>query len=218
MKLKTLALFTFICALFVSCSKDRVTASGDKTSEVRNPGQFSGINTNGTNPIYINYGTEFKVELKGSGNLLPYFKTTLMSSTLYLGYEKANVQHDDVEIYVTLPGIKKVATGGNSKIYIQGSFPATDYFRLSISGSGEVTVNDYFDSDKVLIDISGDGRADLQKINCKKAEVDISGRGEAKVKVQDKLKADISGSGKIYYFGNPEVDADISGTGKVIKF
>ncbi|MNK09399.1 hypothetical protein D3C87_273580 [compost metagenome] len=217
MKLNTLTLFTLISMLFVSCSKDRITASGDKTTALRTPGQFSGINTNGTNPVYITYGTEFKVELKGSGNLLPYFKTTLMSSTLYLGYEKANVQHDDVEVYITLPAIKKVAIGGTSKINIEGPFPATDYFRLSISGTGEIAVKDAFESAEVSIDISGDGKADLQKISCKKAEVDISGKGEAKVKVQDKLKADISGSGKIYYIGNPEVDADINGLGKVIK-
>ncbi|WEK21182.1 MAG: DUF2807 domain-containing protein [Candidatus Pedobacter colombiensis] len=216
--MKTLTLSTLIIILFASCSKERITANGDKITEVRTLGQFIGVNTNGTNTIHINYGTEFKVELSGSNNLLPYFKTNVMSSTLYLGYEKANVQHDDVEVYITLPVIKKVAIGGASHVNIEGPFLTTDYFRSSISGTGEVIIKDLFESDEVSIDISGDGKADLQKINCKKAEIEISGKGEASVKVKDKLKASISGSGKIYYIGDPEVDASISGSGKVIKF
>lgn len=215
--MKVLISFTLISILFIGCSKDRLTASGDKTTETRFPGEFTGLNASGSNPVHITYGTAFKIELKGSGNLLPYFKTKIMSSTLYLGYEKASVQQDDVEVFITLPVIKKLAISGKSTVDIEGSFAATDYFRLSISGTGHAIVKDAFESDEVLIDISGSGKADLQKISSKKAEVNISGKGDAIVKVQDKLKARISGSGKIYYTGDPEVDAELSGSGKVIK-
>jgi hypothetical protein len=216
--MKILTLFTLTGILLIGCSKDRLTASGDKITETRFPGEFNGVNTSGTNKVYISYGTEFKVELRGSNNLLSHFKTNVMSSTLYLGYENANVQHDDVEVFVTLPVVKKVAISGSGAVSIEGSFPVTNSFRLSISGSGETIVKSPFESDEVLVDISGSGMADLQKINCKKADIDVSGSGDARVTVQQNLKARISGSGKIYYTGNAEVDADVSGSGKVIKF
>lgn len=215
--MKVLILLTLISVLFIGCSKERLTASGDKTIEIRFPGEFTGLNTSGSNPVHITYGTTFKIELKGSGNLLPYFKTRNMSSTLYLGYEKESVQHDDVEVFVTMPVIKKLAISGKSTVNIERTFPATDYFRLSISGSGRVLIKDAFEADEVLIDISGNGRADLQKISSKEADVNISGKGDASVKVQDILKARISGSGNVYYTGDPEVDAKLSGSGKVIK-
>ncbi|MDR6782508.1 hypothetical protein ABIE26_001004 [Pedobacter africanus] len=216
--MKSIATLTLIGFLFIGCSKDRLTASGDKTTETRTPGEFTGINTSGSNTIYISYGTEFKVELRGSNNLIPYFKTNVINKTLYLGYENASIQHDDVEAYVTLPDLRKASLSGSGKITIQGTFPSSDELKVSISGSGNITAQDAFDADQVLVNISGSGKADLQQINAQKAEVDISGSGDVRVKVQNKLKARISGSGKVYYTGSPEVDADVSGSGKVVKF
>lgn len=210
-------LFISISILFLGCSKDRLTASGDKNAETRFPGTFTGVNTSGSTAVQIIYGTEFKVELKGSNNLIPYFKTNVINGTLYLGYENANVQHDDLEAVVTLPAIRKVALSGSGKINVEGNFPAINEFNLSISGSGNILVKDTFEADETSVNISGSGKADLLKVISNEAEVDISGSGNASLNVLDKLKARISGSGKIYYSGNPYVDADVSGSGKVIK-
>lgn len=212
-----LLLFICISIFFIGCSKDKLTASGDKTTETRYPGEFTGVNTSGSTPVKISYGSEYKVELKGSDNLIPRFKTNLINGTLYIGYENASVQHDDIEVYITLPVIKKIVLSGSGKISIEGAFQTVNELKLSISGSGDIMVKDPFDADESLVNISGSGKADLLKVNSKKAEVDLSGSGNASVKVQEKLEANISGSGKIYYSGNPEVDADISGSGKVIK-
>jgi hypothetical protein len=212
-----LLLFICISILFIGCSKDKLTASGDKMTETRYPGEFTGVNTSGSSPVKIIYGAEYKVELKGSNNLIPRFKTNLINGTLYIGYENASVQHDDIEVYVTLPLIRKVVLSGSGKISIEGTFRSVNELKLSISGSGDILVKDPFDSDESLVNISGSGKADLLKVNSKKAEVDISGSGNASLQVQDKLEANISGSGKIYYIGSPDVDADISGSGKVIK-
>lgn len=216
--MRTLILFALSCILFTSCTKDKLTASGDKITEERFPGDFNGINTSGSTTVQISYGSEFKVVLKGSNNLIPYFKTNIIGNTLYLGYEKASVQHDDVIAFVTLPSIRKVAISGSGKISLQGNFPAVGDFKVAISGSGDASVQDTFEADEVLVNLSGSGKADLQQINARKAEVSISGSGDARVKVQEKLKARISGSGKVYYTGNADVDADISGSGKVLKF
>lgn len=210
-------LFISISILFLGCSKDRLTASGDKIAETRFPGTFTGVNTSGSTAVQIIYGTEFKVELKGSNNLIPYFKTNVINGTLYLGYENANVQHDDLEAVVTLPAIRKAALSGSGKINVEGNFPAINEFKLSISGSGNILVKDTFEADETSVNISGSGKADLLKVISNEAEVDISGSGNASLNVLDKLKARISGSGKIYYSGNPDVDADVNGSGKVIK-
>lgn len=216
--MRTLILLALFSILLTSCSKDRLTASGDKITEERFPGDFNGISTSGSTTVQITYGVEFKVVLKGSNNLIPYFKTNVIGNTLYLGYEKASVQHDDVTVFVTLPSIRKLSLSGSGKINLQGDFPAAADFKVSISGSGDVSIQDAFDADEILVNLSGSGKADLQQVNAKNAEVSISGSGDARVKVQEKLKARISGSGKVYYTGNAVVDADISGSGKVLKF
>ncbi|NRF38161.1 GIN domain-containing protein [Pedobacter foliorum] len=215
--MRNLLLYVYISLLFISCSKDRLTASGDKITEERKPGSFTGISGSGSNPIHIVYGADFKVILKGSDNLIPRFKTKVMSNVLYLEYEQASVRHDDIEVFITMPLIDRVSLSGSGEVEIKGQFPDVDVFKTSISGSGEVEIDEPLNARQTKVDISGSGNADLEKLNTKTADIDVSGSGDVKIKVQDLLKAKISGSGKVYYWGSPQVNSDISGSGKVIK-
>lgn len=215
--MKALLSLVFISIFFISCSKDRLTASGDKKTEVRTLREFSGVDAEGSSDVHISYGTEFKVTLKGSDNLLPYFKTEVVGSTLKMGYERVNVRHDDVQVYITLPAINYVSVNGSGDVSISGQFPILNVFQVSINGSGEVEAEDVITADEAIVKISGSGEADLKKVLSKQAEVNISGSGDAKISVSEKLKARISGSGKVYYYGSPVIDSQISGSGKLVK-
>lgn len=216
--MKKIITLMFISIFLMSCTKEKLTASGDKITETRTPGNFNGVNINGARTIYVNYGTEYKVEIKGSKNLIPFFKTSIINDVLYLSYEKVNVFHDDLEIMVTLPEIKNAALSGSGKILISGDFPLVDKLKASASGSGEIRADSPFEVNDLLINISGSGKINLEKIVAKDADVDISGSGDARINITEELKARISGSGKLYYSGNPEIDSSISGSGKLIKF
>lgn len=215
--MKTSILIAFLSIFLFSCSKDRISASGDKITETRTPGSFDGIFSGGGTNVQIVYGDEYKVVVKGSDNLLPYFKTKIVSGHLYLGYEKVNIQHDDVEVIVTLPAIKRLALSGSGSMQISGLFPAEDELKVSISGSGDIKASDRIDFDEVDIDISGSGEADLEQIRTEEADIKISGSGDARLTVFDQLKVRISGSGKVYYKGAPGIDSQISGSGKLVK-
>lgn len=215
--MKTLSVLAFLSIFFISCSKDRLTASGDKATETRDLKDFSGVDTDGSTNVHISYGTAFKVTLNGSNNLLPYFKTEVIGSTLHVGYKNANVKKDDIQVYVTLPLLNYISVSGSGDVDINGQFPQLNTFQLSISGSGEVETEDLLNVNEASVKISGSGEADLNKMQSKNAEVSISGSGDAKISVSDNLKARISGSGKVYYSGNPQIDSQISGSGKLIK-
>ncbi|NQX38531.1 Putative auto-transporter adhesin, head GIN domain [Pedobacter steynii] len=216
--MKKIITIMFISIVLMSCTKEKLTASGDKITETRTPGNFNGVNISGSKTIYVNYGTEYKVEIKGSKNLIPFFKTSIINDVLYLSYEKVNVLHDDLEVLVTLPQIKNAALSGSGKILISGDFRLTDKLKTSASGSGEIRVDTPFEVNDLLVNISGSGKINLEKIVAKDADVDISGSGDARISITEELKARISGSGKLYYTGNPEIDSKISGSGKLIKF
>jgi hypothetical protein len=134
--MKKIITIMFISIVLMSCTKEKLTANGDKITETRTPGNFSGVNISGSKTIYVNYGTEYKVEIKGSKNLIPFFKTSIINDVLYLSYEKVNVLHDDLEVLVTLPQIRNAALSGSGKILISGDFPLTDKLKTSASGSG----------------------------------------------------------------------------------
>lgn len=215
--MKAILSMLFISFFFVSCTKDRLTADGNITTEIRTLGAFNEVRSSGSTNIHIIYGTEYKVELRGSANLLPRYETRVHNNVLDLGYERVNVQNDDIEIYVTMPIVSAVSLSGSGNLIISGNFPDQDYFRLSISGSAEVEVLDTFNADNVVVNISGSGDANLQKVISKHSDVKVSGSGNVSVTAIESLKVTISGSGKVFYLGNPVISSSISGSGKVVK-
>jgi carbon monoxide dehydrogenase subunit G len=216
--MRTILIAALISILSISCTKERISADGNIMTEVRNPGTFIGVHSSGSNPITITYGTEYKVEIKGSGNLIPRYKTQIFNGTLNLGYEFVRIGKDDIEVFVTMPALNHASMSGSGKLNINGIFPAQAQFRLTISGSSDTKVNGEMLSDDVNVNISGSGDADLEKIQAKTGDVRISGSGDTRLSVQNLLKARISGSGKVFYTGNAAVDSEISGSGTVVKF
>lgn len=216
--MKTTAIFFLISLFFMACATDRLFPEGPIITENRQPGNFTGVQGSGSNPVYIAYGPAFKVAVKGSANLVPEFKTKVKNNILMLAFDDVRVTDDDIEVFVTMPAISEASLSGSGKIDISGSFPAQEIFRSNVSGSGIINVNDAFNCNALEVNISGSGNVNMEKIHSKKADVHLSGSGDLRLSVQDELKAKISGSGKVYYTGNPVVDAKISGSGKVIQF
>jgi hypothetical protein len=216
--MKTLSFFSIISIFFLSCAKERIEGNGNIITETRPLSEFSGVSSSGSKNISISYGTAFKVELRGSSNLIPKYRTRIVGSTIKLGYENlVRIENDDIRVYVTVPRIKEVSLSGSGNIDISGAFPKQDRFETYISGSGDVNLEDDMQVDRVITDISGSGKANLNPLQCQTADVNISGSGEVKLGVEEHLKVKISGSGKVYY-GNASVDSRISGSGKVVKY
>lgn len=216
--MKHLQILIISIFMFSSCSKGRLTANGDRITDTRLLNEFTNLRISGANRVTVSYGNEYKVVLKGSSNLIPYFKTTLDGKNLNLSYKNANVNYDDIEIFITMPLIKAASLSGSGALAIDGSFAAVNEFELSISGSGDVSVNHELRINKIDINISGSGKVLFQKAIAKEADIDISGSGDVHLQVVDYLKARISGSGEVYYKGSPHLDSKISGSGKLIKF
>lgn len=207
-----------ICTTFLnsSCTKDRVTANGNIITETRMPGEFTTIQSSGSSLVTISYGDEFKIELKGSSNLMPYYKTEVSAGALRVGYRNTNISKDDIKVHITLPLLKHLSLSGSGNAEIKNSFPPQEELNFNISGSANIKASSAFNVNHVLVSISGSGNADISKIISQIADIKISGSGDVKLNVINNLKARISGSGNIYYIGNPQTDIKISGSGKII--
>ena len=201
-----------------ACKKDRLTANGNIVSEIREVPQFTGINSSGATPVKVNYGTNFKVKVKGSSNLVPQFTTRVADGVLHLSFGNVNVHRDDIEVELTMPTINSILVSGSGEVDIRGDFPALPNLTVSLSGSAEVEAQNSMQIENVKVEISGSGEVDLEDVLVSNAEANISGSGEVKFRVQNKLKAKISGSGKVYYQGHPLIQQEISGSGKLVQF
>lgn len=216
--MKALVFIGLFAAILSSCSKERLEANGNKISELRSPGTFDGVSGTGSNRIFISQGDEFRVELRGSSNLINSFETKVRGNTLELGYRNASVSDDDVEVYITMPEVEFLALSGSGEIGVQGDFPDQNNFNLRISGSGDIKLHDMLQVKNTDIEISGSGKAELENLQAENADIHISGSGDVKLSVSEHLRSRISGSGKVFYKGDPEVDSKVSGSGKVVKF
>jgi len=204
--------------LVVSCKKERISASGNQVSDVRKPGNFTGIRTSGATPVFVTYGTEQKVELKGSDNLVSHFKTMLSGNDLVLEYEdNFQVGKDDISIFVTLPVFSKLNASGNAQITVGGNFPEQQEFALDMSGSGGIKITGNMKVLNANAKLAGSGSASLQNLQATNAVLSITGSGTIRANVTTSLKGSITGSGNIYYTGNPTVDSSISGSGKIVR-
>lgn len=214
-----LLIFITLLGLFLtSCTKDRLTGNGDVISVTRNTRDFSGVRSSGATRIHISYGSEFKVEVRGSSNLIPNFKTRVINNVLELGYEDVwNVRRDDIEVYLTMPEISSVSMSGSGRATLSGNFLETNSFRVSISGSGQVEVLDEFSCDYLSASVSGSGKAKLRSIVAEEAQASVSGSGAVWLTALDLLRVRISGSGDVYYDGDPEIEQEISGSGDIIR-
>lgn len=201
-----------------ACKKDRLNANGNIISENRSVANFTGVSANGDTDVYVSYGPEFSVVVRGSSNLVPHFKTQVVNNVLHLKFENVNVSDDDIDVMVTMPTVNKVAISGSGDVEIKGSFPAVSNLEASVTGSGDIEVENNITIDRLNVDISGSGEVDFERVTAKIANVNLTGSGEIKFQVSETLKARITGSGKIYYRGNPTVQQDISGSGKLIKY
>lgn len=216
--MKTLLFIGLFAAVTTSCTKERLEANGNKITELRTPGTFDGVSSSGSNRVYINQGTEFRVELRGSSNLIGSFETKVRENTLELGYRNASVSDDDIEVFITMPELEFLALTGSGEMSIRGEFPAQDKFNLRISGSGDIVLHDELQAKNADIDLSGSGKAGLENLQAENADIDISGSGDVRLSVSAHLRSRISGSGQVFYRGNPQLDSKVTGSGKVVKF
>ncbi|MCC7524875.1 MAG: DUF2807 domain-containing protein [Chitinophagaceae bacterium] len=218
MKLKSLFILATFAVALPSCEKDSVTGSGNIQTVQRQTADFTKVATRGSAVVHIEYGTAFEVKVKGYANLLPYLKTTVENGVLNVRYENTGqVRNDNTEVFITMPVLTGLFSSGSGDMHAAGDFGSSAGFEAEISGSADIFIEKAA-VEKFVLRSSGSGSFGGFGFKTQLADVEISGSGEARLTVDQKLTVKINGSGSVYYQGSPStVDNDISGSGKVIK-
>ena len=117
-----------------------------------------------------------------------------------------------LEITIQAPGVTDFDLSGRTRLEIAGY--KQEHLRLEISGSGRVEA--IGTAERVDVEISGSGDADLAGLNTKGAEVDISGSGEATIAPTEWARLEISGNGDVTLTTNPaRLETEVTGSGEV---
>jgi len=229
----TIAIYVISLA---SCTKDVINGSGPEVSQVRNTGNFTGIELALNATVNYIQDTILKVELKGQQNVISEIQTEISGNQLIikLPWDTKLISHSPITINISAPGVNTFNVSGSGKIQSLQNISVTNA-GFNVSGSGSINISSITAGDidtrvsgsgtvqlsggntaTQTLNISGSGLIDALGVIAKSASTYTSGSGDIKITATENLEAHISGSGKVYYLGNPVIDANISGSGKLI--
>ncbi len=186
----------FASLMATSCTKEsaRIEGIGTITTKTLDVANFSKIFLEGVDDVVISYGPFQEVTVTGHPNIISRIRTGVSNQTWYIELENGNYGHYELTYYLTLPSLEQVSTSGTGDVVITDSMTQED-MRISLTGSGSF--------------LGFPMRAET-------CQVDITGTGDCKITVNNRLDVTIDGSGSVYYKGDPSIQEDITGSGAVV--
>jgi len=207
--------------------------------ENRNVSPFNGVSLKISAELYITQGEKQFVNIDADASTLENLIAEVKNHILIIRSTKNNFfsareQNKNIKIYITCPDIFSLTVMGNGNIFNKSQI-SSRILDLKIMGSGNIVISG-LNSESVKGTIMGSGKISLAsrkmanefklyisgagyykgaEYPVKKADVKISGSGNAIVNATDDLDVHISGSGKVFYTGNPNLTTAVSGSGKV---
>jgi hypothetical protein len=208
--------YVVIAALFfTSCDDDSLVASGRSVTETRALESFNKININAGRNIKVMYSNQTRITITGSDNLISHLQSSVSNGKLNLLYDQDHINHEDLDITITVPYFTELHINGTRQLTTHGTFDYTDNIDIVSNGASEMKSIDNFTAANLNVRLTGKGIADLRTLSGSNAKASIVGNGKIYIKTGQSLTAHIHGSGNIYYLGKPQITSDITGTGSV---
>jgi hypothetical protein len=227
--------FTFSAFTIINGNNEKVKGSGNIKEESRSEGSFRSISTSGSYNVYITQGAKHDIRIEADDNLLPLIVTKVSGDNLEI-YSKKGYDikpSKTINIYVTLDQLEGLSSSGSGGFYSKGKLKGGNV-KFSFSGSTNTELD--LDASALKVEVSGSshlnlkgnvpatrydisGSADVEALDLKAsdAQISISGSGKLDVAVEKKLDLSVSGMGKIRYKGTPVINQSSSGMAKITK-
>jgi len=193
-----------------------VQGSGKIITQDRTVSGFSRVELGGTGQVTITQGDQEALTVEADDNIMPYIRSDVRGSTLYLGYTAAASgmrirPSTPIKFNLTMKQISGLEVSGSGNI--TAASIDTGSLDLQISGSGNVDVA-ALKAGSLDTSISGSGSVSLAG-QATTQKISISGSGNTTLWVTETLNVQISGSGDVSYYGNPSIQSSSSGSGKI---
>jgi len=236
MKNKVWMMLVVSSLLITSCHPEFVpgiVGRGEIVTQTLDVDDFTGFVSTIAADVYISQGDEFEVIMEAQQNIIDDLDTDWISNGIWtIKYRHWIKFSKPVKLFITMPDLTKACIAGSGSVSGETSFTNLGNLDLVITGSGSVDL----DVDCADLDITISGSGDMQlegyaenldclitgsgkirgaDLNLNRAEIRITGSGDAWLNVEEYLDVVISGSGNVFYYGDPELSSRISGSGEV---
>ena len=212
-------------------SAERIYGSGTLISEEREVPIFDQIHLKGAGKVILTRAEGHRVRVKTDDNIMPHIQTEVDNGKLVISHERKNLRPTVLTLHVTAANLDGVAISGSGDITANEEFNS-NRFNADIAGSGDISVSvsaehvesNISGSGSIYLagstnsydaTITGSGDVDAFELQTKDSSVVITGSGNCRINVLDRLQAKITGSGDVLYKGHPQISKSITGSGKV---
>jgi hypothetical protein len=221
MKFLNLIAALMLCTLLItSCSKDFRCAdgSGSMTTKELSVSTFTGIDFALAGDVNITQGNTQKVSVTGNSNIVRKIETRVSGGVWDIDFGKDCFNDYELSVNITTPNIEEIYLSGSGDITLN-NFSDQEDLTLRISGSGSMDIGAFSGCEELSVNISGNGsiKGNSDFTELKKLSIGISGSGSYEgfpIRTDD-CNIDLSGSGNCEVFVRENLDVKISGSGTV---
>jgi len=214
------------------CSAQSVKGSGNIISESRHVPGFTEIELKGQGKVELTEGSQPSLEVTTDDNILPSIETVVRDGKLIISHERGkNLRPTRLNFTIAVKDLAGISIAGSGDVNGTHKLVSDDFY-AKISGSGDITLavetarleSDISGSGSINLSgsahrydarITGSGGVDAFDLQTSDSSVVITGSGNCRVSVSERLQAKITGSGDVLYKGDPRISQSITGSGKV---
>ena len=219
LKKGSIILILILSILIAGCEKSIFCIQGEGTiiTEVLNVSNFDGIDLSFSGNVVIRQGATLEVKATGHPNIIDKINTSVANNIWEIDFVDNNCyQNDQLSIEITMPSISSIRVSGSGDLTVE-NFINQNNLRIDVTGSGDMTLNDFEGVTNLDIDISGSGNLvanrDITTLNT--LDLDVSGSGDYSgfaISSND-CTVNVSGSGDGEVSATNTLNANISGSG-----
>lgn len=215
---KVAPILILFISLFSACNKC-IEGEGSVISEVVQIDDFTKFSVGIPSTVTVSQGTEQSVIITAQPNIINDFNTEVKNGNWNIELRRGECYKKvDISIEIVVPFLHKVDVSGSGDVTINDFVGQFD-LSADISGSGSITANRFDGLEMLDVEISGSGEFICNEMNdpISIANVKISGSGsyEGFNMPTAATFVDISGSGSCETRVSGQLDVNISGEGSV---
>jgi hypothetical protein len=184
---------------------------GPTRTQSRDVAAFTRVEAEDQVDVDLRVGEPRRLRVRAGEKVIDDVRTEVRDGTLYVSYDGPGIRRGPLLIEVATPSLDAIAISGASDVRVGGL--AAEALDIRVSGAGDIAAAGRVD--RLALDISGAGDADLAELTAGEARVELSGAGDADVHAADRLDAEVSGAGDLAYRGDPRVRRTVSGSGEI---
>lgn len=156
-----------------------------------------------------------QVKVYTSDNIAEVLNIYEKGGTLYVGFKSGySVSYTKLDIQISAADLNGISLSGSGEVYLDNGLK-TDKLTANIAGSGDI-VGKHIRCTQLTASVAGSGDLTLTEVNCSEASASVAGSGDLTLRnlQAGKISASVAGSGDLTVEGKAdEASYSVAGSG-----